>query len=144
MLPYRKLKQMIDIQIGDIGYSSSQLQKKTLETAVEISAYELSKYKNQQLCLPFVETEFDLYCKDVEEVLLFEDGIRVKRQKDKRNDTNYEKPTKRVQTDVIAIEVKEKEGFNTSLSKSIIKRRARSCLRDDRTIKIRMVNFISR
>ena len=28
LLPYRKLKEVIDIQIGDIGYSTSQLQKR--------------------------------------------------------------------------------------------------------------------
>ena len=103
LLPYRKLKSVIDKQIGDIGYSTSQLQKKTQETAVSISNYEILKYANQQLCFPFVETEFDLYDTDIEEVLLFEDGIGVKCQKDKRNDDNYEKPTKRVQSDVIAI-----------------------------------------
>ena len=106
LLPYRKLKQNIDAQIGSVGYSSSQLQKKTVATAIEISAYELSKYANKQLCIPFVETEFDLYSPEVEEVLLFEDGIGVKRQKDKRNDVDYEKPTKRVQSDIIAIERK--------------------------------------
>lgn len=107
LLPYRKLKEVIDIQIGDIGYSTSQLQKKTLETAIAISNYELSKYEGQQLCLPFVETDFDLYAVNSEEVLVFEDGIGVKRQKDKRKDENYEKPTKRVQSDIIAIEVRE-------------------------------------
>lgn len=104
MLPYRKLKDNIDTRIGDIGYSSSQLQKKTIETAIDISNYELSKYDGLQLCLPLVDTCFDLYSPEVKEVLLFEDGIGVKRQKDKREDENYKKPTKRVQSDVIAIE----------------------------------------
>lgn len=61
LLPYRKLKSVIDKQIGGIGCSTSQLQKKIQETAVSISNYEISKYANQQLCIPFVETEFDLY-----------------------------------------------------------------------------------
>ena len=122
LLPYRKLKEVIDIQIGDTGYSSSQLQKKTLETAIAVSRYELSKYEGQQLCLPFVQTAFDLYDPKLEEVLVFEDGIGVKRQKDKRNDENYEKPTKRVQSDIIAIELKEmkdktQQGQNTEASK---------------------------
>jgi hypothetical protein len=114
MLPYRKLKQNIDTRIGDIGYSRSQLQKKTIETAIDISNYELSKYDDIQLCLPLVETGFDLYSLDVEEVLLFEDGIGVKRQKDKRKDADYKKPTKRVQSDVIAIEKTDKIEGETS------------------------------
>ena len=35
---------------------------------------------------------------------LFEDGIGVKRQKDRRKNPDYEKPTKRVQTDILALE----------------------------------------
>lgn len=104
MLPYRKLKEVVDRQMGDNGYSSGQLQKKTLETASEVSRYELDKYAGSQLCLPFVETGFDVYRPDTDEVLLFEDGIGVKRQKDKRCDGAYEKPTKRVQSDIIAIQ----------------------------------------
>jgi hypothetical protein len=110
VLPYRKLKKNIDTRIGDIGYSRSQLQKKIIETAIDISNYELSKYAHTQLCLPFIETEFDLYSLGVEEILLFEDGIGVKRQKDKRKVLDYEKPTKRVQSDVIAIEKTGKTG----------------------------------
>jgi len=80
-----------------------------LETAVSISNYELSKYSGQQPCIPFVDTSFDLYDPQVTETLVFEDGIGVKRQKDTRNDEDYGKPTKRVQSDIIAIEVKEKK-----------------------------------
>ena len=119
-LSYRKLATNLNHRIGDRGYSKSHLQKKIVETAVDMSTYQRSKYEGIQLCFPFIETDFNIYDSWVDEILLFEDGIGVKRQKDKRGDKDYEKPTKRVQSDIIAIEIeclkKKEDGQKSSTS----------------------------
>ena len=91
-------------QTGSHVYTCTQLQRKVKAEAVELSSELQSSYEGVQLCLPFVNTDLDLYNEDTEEVLFFDDGIGVKRQKDKRGDENYEKLTKRIISDIFAIQ----------------------------------------
>lgn len=89
--------------MGGSGYSSPHLQKKTEESGRLMSKVQERRYQGLQLSIPFVCQDIDLYNPESAETLLFEDGIVVKRQKDVRKDQAYEKPTKRVQTDVISL-----------------------------------------
>ena len=57
----------------------------------------------------------DLYDKQEEEFLIMEDAVGVKRQKELRNDINYEKSSKTVQTDVLLAQ----NGINPDNSSSI-------------------------
>jgi hypothetical protein len=52
---------------------------------------------------PFAESNIAIYDKKSEEILLFDDGIGVKRQKEKRIKT-YKKEFKTLQTDLIEVQ----------------------------------------
>lgn len=103
-LSYRELESLVSEQTGNHVYTCTQLQRKVKAEAVELSTHLQSSYQGVQLCLPFVNNQLDLYDIDTEEVLFFDDGIGVKRQKDKRKDDTYEKPTKRIISDIFAIQ----------------------------------------
>ena len=103
-LSYRELENLVTEQTGSHVYTCTQLQRKVKAEAVELSKELQSSYQGIQLCFPFVNTALNLYDENIEETLFFDDGIGVKRQKDKREDESYEKPTKRIISDIFAIQ----------------------------------------
>ena len=90
---------------GSVLYSGNQLCNKAKEYAKEATLAEISRYNNLQLCIPFSESEIDLYDANSAEVHIFDDAIGVKRQKEKR-EKDYKKEQKTVQTDVIEVQNK--------------------------------------
>lgn len=103
-LSYNSLSDLLEEQSGVRLYSSGQLQRKIKREASKVSDSQRTSYNGLQLCFPFVNNSVAIYDSNEEEVLFFDDGIGVKRQKDKRNQSDYEKPTKRVQSDVFSLE----------------------------------------
>jgi len=103
-LSYNNLSALLEEQSGVRLYSPGQLQRKIKREAGKVSDSQRASYNGLQLCLPFVNNSVAIYESKEKEVLFFDDGIGVKRQKDKRKQPDYEKPTKRVQSDVFSLE----------------------------------------
>jgi hypothetical protein len=83
--------------------------KKAKIYAKETTISVMKPYQGLQLSIPFADY-VDIYDGESEEILLFDDAIGVKRQKEKR-DKNYKKTLKTVQTDVIEAQ-KPSGGFD--------------------------------
>lgn len=82
------------------GQHACNLVKASAQLVVEAQNQTLAK---TQLCIPFID-QVDLYDKTQSELLILEDAIGVKRQKQQRKDKAYQKPTQTVQTDVLMVQ----------------------------------------
>ncbi|MEM6697538.1 MAG: hypothetical protein AAF599_04025 [Bacteroidota bacterium] len=58
-LNYRKLERLINERSGANMYTARQLGRKVEREAISVSAWKANRYNGQQLCLPFVDTDFD-------------------------------------------------------------------------------------
>ena len=106
---YRNVSKSLEMLTGEVVYSANQIRERVKIYAQEVTQQEVKSYDGIQLCLPFSESDIDLYDSQAEEVHLFDDGIGVKKQKKSRA-LGYEKQQKTVQTDVIEIQ-KTSGGF---------------------------------
>lgn len=106
---YRNVSKSLEMLTGEVVYSANQIRERVKIYAQEVTQQEVKSYDGIQLCLPFSESDIDLYDSQAEEVHLFDDGIGVKKQKKSRA-LGYEKQQKTVQTDVIEIQ-KPSGGF---------------------------------
>lgn len=100
---YRNVSKSIEMLTGEVVYSPNQVGEKVKIYAQEVTRQEIKSYDGLQLCLPFSESNLDLYNSQSDEVHLFDDGISVKKQK-KLRVLGYEKQQKTVQTDLIEIQ----------------------------------------
>jgi hypothetical protein len=107
---YTLVSDSLEMLSGEVLYSANHLSEKAKIYAKEVSESTIKKYDNIQLCIPFAEPDVAIYDSQNKEILLFDDAIGVKRQKEKRV-KNYKKALKTVQTDVIEIQ-KPKGGFD--------------------------------
>lgn len=107
---YRNVSKSLEMLTGESVYSSSQVGEKVKIYAQEVTQHEIKTYDGLQLCLPFSESNIDLYDSQTQEVHLFDDGIGVKKQKKSRV-IGYEKRQKTVRTDLIEIQ-KPSGGFD--------------------------------
>jgi len=104
-LSYEETSKLLERFTGKHVYTASQIQNKVVALEPLVSTHLESMYNNQQLSFNFTETNKDiLYNKDAKEICYFDDGIGVTKQKEKRQDANYEKEGKYVQTDVVLIQ----------------------------------------
>jgi Uncharacterised protein family (UPF0236) len=100
---YKKVSQCLEKITGTTVYSGNQISEKVKAYACESTQALIDSYGGLQLSLPFGATDMDLYDSNSEEILLFDDAIGVKRQKEFR-EIGYEKVLQRVQTDVIEVQ----------------------------------------
>jgi hypothetical protein len=100
---YPALSHSLETLTGKVLYSSNQLCNKIKTYAKEVTVATIKPYQGMQLIIPFSESDVDIYDAKSEEILLFDDGIGVKRQKEKR-ETGYKKEFKTVQTDLIEVQ----------------------------------------
>jgi Uncharacterised protein family (UPF0236) len=100
---YEKVSKSLKKITGSAVFSGNQISEKVKAYAKEDTQATINRYAGVQLCLPFGDSNVDLYDVSSEEILLFDDAIGVNRQKEKRT-TGYSKKLKRVQTDVIEIQ----------------------------------------
>ena len=107
---YRNVCKSLEILTGEAVYSPNQVREKVKIYAQEVTQQQIKAYDGIQLCLPFSESNIDIYDSQATEVHLFDDGIGVKKQKKIRT-LGYEKQQKTVQTDLIEIQ-KPSGGFD--------------------------------
>lgn len=100
---YARVSKSIEIITGTRLYSSNHLSEKVKQYAQEVTQERISRYDGIQLSIPFAEASVDIYESTGKEILLFDDAIGVKRQKEKRQ-KDYKKTIKTVQTDVIEVQ----------------------------------------
>lgn len=100
---YPALSQGLEMLTGEVLYSSNQLCNKVKHYAQETTVETIKPYHGMQLLIPFAESNVGIYDEKSEEILLFDDGIGVKRQKEKRV-KSYKKAFKTVQTDLIEVQ----------------------------------------
>jgi Uncharacterised protein family (UPF0236) len=100
---YSMISESLKMLSGEILYSANHLSEKAKKYAEEVSKSTIKQYDNMQLSIPFAEPNVAIYDSQNKEILLFDDAIGVKRQKEKRV-KSYKKVLKTVQTDVIEIQ----------------------------------------
>jgi hypothetical protein len=106
---YPALSKSLETLSGEVLYSSNHLCNKIKSYAQEATIASIKPYDGMQLFIPFSESNIDIYDSNSAEILLFDDAIGVKRQKQKREKT-YKKELKTVQTDIIEVQ-KPSGGF---------------------------------
>lgn len=106
---YPALSKSLETLSGEVLYSSNQLCNKIKSYAQEATIGTIKPYNGMQLFIPFAESNIDIYDTNSAEILVFDDAIGVKRQKEKRVKT-YKKEFKTVQTDIIEVQ-KPSGGF---------------------------------
>jgi hypothetical protein len=100
---YQGVCESLEMLSGEVLYSSNHLSEKVKIYASQVSRATIREYENMQLSIPFADPSVDIYDSTSKEILVFDDAIGVKRQKEKR-EKNYKKALKTVQTDVIEVE----------------------------------------
>lgn len=91
---YEKVEQLLDRQTHDHVISSSQIQRLAIEKAEGISREQaLSVHQTEQMPMPPIATSFDLYDPQSAELVVFEDGISVKGQREHRKSKNRAAPS---------------------------------------------------
>jgi hypothetical protein len=81
---YAKVSDCLLKVSGSRLYSCNHISEKVKMYAQEQTQSFISSYSGCQLCLPFAESAVDIYAPNSAEILLFDDEICVKRQKEVR------------------------------------------------------------
>lgn len=105
-LSYNELFLLLKMITGNNLLSGQHIHNLVIHKANELSdkiKKETKKTINGNIPLPSINTEFDIYNKDTKEILYFEDGIQVKKQKEKR-DCKSKTKKERINTDVCLLE----------------------------------------
>lgn len=127
-LSYTKVSELLARNLGKRVYTGSQIQHKVLALRPVIEASETvvasrnlgqSSPSSLQLSFNFIAGDLDLYAADQAEVLYFDDAVGVVKQKAHRNDVNYCKSERYVQTDNILIERKAGDFEYLSANKKV-------------------------
>lgn len=116
-LSYEEVEELVERTTGEKQYRSQSIQNTVVDKALEISQqveYEaLSVLEDDTLELPEIDQEVDLYDAETKEVLIFVDGIGVKKQsesrassKSPRTESDAENAGSRVNSDVVLLEKK--------------------------------------
>ena len=111
-LSYRELSSLLERLIGVCPYQSRQLQNKVVSASESVGIYIKKQQHGVQLSLNFL-SPVDIYDPKSKEVLYFDDGVGVKKQKEHRQKTTIlgSKSSATVQTDVVVIGDKTKYDY---------------------------------
>ena len=107
-LSYSQLSILLEEITGNKLLSGQNINNLVIQRGYEISKnirIETEKIikDHSDLPLPLINTEFDIYDKETKEILYLEDGIQVKKQKEKRDCQNKIK-RERINTDIALLE----------------------------------------
>jgi len=118
-LSYEEVEELVERTTGEKQLSDQSVQNavvnKALEVSKQVSSEALSVLEDDTLCLPEINKEVDVYNAETKEVLIFVDGIGVKKQSESRVSSKsasleLENDTKnadnRINTNVVLIEKK--------------------------------------
>ena len=104
-LSYRELSSLLERMMGKSPYKNRHLQNIVVQESQSVAEYNHQANAGIQLSLNFV-SQVDIYDIKIKEVIYFDDGVGVKRQKEhrcKEGDLGS-KSTPTVQTDVVLIQ----------------------------------------
>lgn len=113
---YAKVSDCLLKVSGTRLYSGNHISEKIKMYATEQTQDLISSYAGCQLCIPFADSAVDIYAADSAEILLFDDEICVKRQKEIREPA-YVKSHKRVYTTVMEVQKPPQLDINNLTSK---------------------------
>jgi hypothetical protein len=126
-LSYEEVEKLIERTTGEKQYRSQSIQNtvvnKALEVSEQIETEALSVLEDDTLCLPDINQEVNVYDAKAKEVLIFVDGICVKKQSESRvsskkvaeasyteatieSKSNTEKASRRVNNNIVLLETK--------------------------------------
>lgn len=100
---YAKVSDCLLKVSGTRLFSGNHISEKVKMYAQEQTQNLVASYSGCQLCLPFADSDVDIYATNSAEILIFDDEICVKRQKEVR-DPAYEKSHQRVYTTVMEVQ----------------------------------------
>ena len=86
-LSYEEVEELVKRTTGEKQYRSQSVQNTVVDKALEVSKQvesEALSVLDDSLCLPEIDQEVDLYDAQAQEVLIFVDGIGVKKQSESR------------------------------------------------------------
>jgi hypothetical protein len=117
-LSYKEVEKLIEKVTGTSQLSDMKIQQIVVGKAIEMSKSKEEEVEKptgtQGLKLPEVQEEVKIYDEDEKEILIFDDGIQVKQQKDIREkkqermlNDGEDKKRNKVSTDVVLLEKKE-------------------------------------
>jgi hypothetical protein len=109
---------LIERVTGKRQLSDAKIQQIVVDKAIEVSKLQEKEMEKLEECkelkMPKVQGEVNIYDPDEKEILLFDDGIQVKKQKanrEKKGERKPEEPVKnkrgKVNTDVVMLEKKD-------------------------------------
>jgi len=117
-LSYGEVEGLIERVTGKRQLSDAKIQQIVVDKAIEVSKLQEKEMEKLEECkelkMPKVQGEVNIYDPDEKEILLFDDGIQVKKQKanrEKKGERKPEEPVKnkrgKVNTDVVMLEKKD-------------------------------------
>lgn len=109
---YAKVSNSLLKVSGTRLYTGNHISEKIKTYAQEQTQNLISSYSGCQLCIPFADSAVDIYAANSAEILLFDDEICVKRQKEVR-DPAYVKSHQRVYTTVMEVQKPLPIDFNS-------------------------------
>ena len=87
-LSYEEVEKLVERTTGEKQLSDQSVQNtvvnKALEVSKQVESFAMSVLKDDSLCLPEINQEVDVYDGKTKEVLIFVDGIGVKKQSESR------------------------------------------------------------
>lgn len=118
-LSYFDVEELVERTSGEKQYRSQSIQNTVVDKALEVSqqveSEALSVLENETLGLPEINKEVDIYDVNTKEVLIFADGIGVKKQSESRvssikasikTESDTEKTGSRVNSHIVLLEKK--------------------------------------
>jgi hypothetical protein len=122
-LSYEEVEELVERTTGEKQLSDQSIQNTVVDKALEVSKQArteaLSVLEDDTLALPEIDQEVDLYDAQAKEVLIFVDGIGVKKQSESRvssksaiaeTEDDTENASSRVNSNIVLLETKT-EGF---------------------------------
>ncbi len=114
-LSYRETELLLNRLTGERLYGHRQIANKVAQESEKVKELIDSTYAGMQLSIPFIE-KVDIYDSKSREIIYFDDGVGVKKQKEHRGRRSakkeqakiLEEESKKVQTDVVVIDSGQK------------------------------------
>jgi hypothetical protein len=118
-LSYEEVEELVERTTGEKQLSDQSIQNTVVDKALEVSkqveSFAMSVLEDDTLCIPDINQEVDVYDAEAKEVLIFVDGIGVKKQSELRvssksasvkAESDTEESGSRVNSNVVLLEKK--------------------------------------
>ena len=117
-LSFEDVEELVERTTGEKQMSDQSIQNtvvsKALEVSKQIESEAVTVLEDDTLVLPLINQEVDIYDVDTKEVLIFADGIQVKKQSESRTskrrarvNSEIETDEKRVNSNIVLLETQE-------------------------------------